>query len=232
MSYVTAAAAIVGAYSSYHNGKQAKKAQQPLINAQVDLSKQMGTNLKTLAPYSQAFYQRAGEAYDPAAAYYKAAAAGGPSLLRATAPELNTIGTKYNSIISAQRELQPRTGTSAAFNAALPFQAGNEQQGIINHARTDAIGNLAQLAGTAGNLGASAGGLATSSGVGAGGLINSAIGNQFGLSNAIGQSNAETGSNLSDAAGAIFGGVKNYTNGKKSPSTTGSASSVDVGLAD
>jgi len=158
----------VGVYQANKASKAAKAASKEgnaLYSAQADL-------LKGLSPYAIDYYKKSREAYNPAFAYNSALAGGDRAKIMSTlAPELQGIGSNYQSIIGASRELNPRGGASAAYNTDLAFRAGDEQQALLSSARSNAFGNLAKMAGLAGDLGAGAAGNATQAGAGASGMF-------------------------------------------------------------
>lgn len=186
MAFVVSA--LIGAYGAYQQrqaqkdaSKQAKDQLNPLYQTQADL-------MKRLAPYAEGFYQRAQQAYDPAVAYYKALASGDRNrILAAVSPQLQAIGNKYRSITQASRELNPRSGAGAAFNADLAYRSADEQQALINQQQQSAYGNLSAMAGQAANIGGSASGQAIGAGAGAGNAAGSMYGAGMADANSQGQ---------------------------------------------
>lgn len=180
--------ALISAYGAYRQRQAQKKAadqareqMQPLYDVQAGL-------LKNLAPYAQGFYQRAQQAYDPAVAYYKAVASGDRNrILAATSPQTQQIGNKYNSVLQASRELNPRSGANSAYNADLAYKSADEQQALINQQQQSAYGNLSAMAGQAANMGGSASGQAINAGTGAGNAAGSVYGVGYGDANSQGQ---------------------------------------------
>jgi len=221
MTWVAVAVA-GGAVLNYFGNKSASKKQQPLINAQTDLARQQAEIAKSTQPYIVPWYQRAGASFDPAFAHYRALASGDrDAIMREVAPQLADINSRYGSIISASRNLNPRSGAGASYNADLPFRAADEGQRVINTERASAYPALSAMAGQAANIGAGAAGVATNAGEGAGKLFGSAFG--LGRTAAGDQSNSNA-----QLAQSLFEAWKQYQknggNGKGLPDSGGSVS--------
>jgi hypothetical protein len=169
MSWAAVAAAVVGLYSANKASKDAKERSKEAAS----LYDPQRALLKQLSPYAIDYYKKSREAYEPAFANNAALAGGDRArIMSAVAPDLQNIGNKYQSIIGASRELNPRGGASASYNTDLAFRAGDEQQALLSGARSNAFGNLAKMAGLAGDLGAGAAGNATQAGAGASGMLS------------------------------------------------------------
>jgi len=165
-----------GAVLNYIGSRSASKKQQPLIRSQTDLANQQLANMKTLSPYIGQYYQRAGEAFDPAFEHYRALASGDRSqIMGAVAPQLADINSRYGSLITASRNLAPRSGAGAAYNTDLGFRAADEGQRVIDQERAGAYPALSAMAGQAANIGSGATGGSTNAGLGAGTLDQSAF---------------------------------------------------------
>lgn len=190
--------AAYGAYSANQSKKSASK-----LGAQQDRLYGIQANTASmLQPYAKDFYARAADAYNPAAAYYRAVAGGDRQrLMSALSPELSSIGRRYGSLITASRDLNPRGGASAAYNTDLAFRAGDEQQALINNERQSAYGNLAKLAGLAGDLGAGAAGISTNAGMGAAGILSSSAA----LQRALARDQAAAYGQIGEAITKMFG---------------------------
>src|SRR5882672_1982002 len=135
MPQVAATAAI-----AYMAAQQSREQQAPYIDAITNAANTQGGVAKSIAPYAPAFYQRAMETFDPAASYYRAAAAGGPQLLAATAGRSAEIGDKYSTLFRTGRELYPRSGARNMWD--LAFRAGDEKQALRNTEQSNAINAL------------------------------------------------------------------------------------------
>lgn len=216
------APAVLGAGATMVAANQQKQAAKPFIRAQTDLAHEQQLTAEQLRPYIGSFYTRAQEAYDPAAAYYKALASGNSNdINRAVAPQLSDIASKYRSIISATRQMQPRSGVSAAGNTGLAFQAADEAQAARNAAISSAYPNLVKMAGTASDIGAGAAGLSTRAGEGASGLFGTAMNSR----NALAQSQMGAYSQAARGLFDAYQGYKGASNGKGG----GTGTSVDWG---
>lgn len=195
-------AALIGAAGSYMSAQSAKKSASKLGARQDQLYGIQAETARQLQPFAKSFYEKAEDAYNPAAAYYRAVAGNDRSrIMGALAPELSSIGRRYGSLITASRDLNPRSGASAAYNTDLAFRAGDEQQALINNERQSAYGNLAKLAGTAGDLGAGAAGIATNAGAGAAGILNSSAALQMALARNQGEAYGQIGEAISKMFG-------------------------------
>lgn len=163
---------LAGAAATYMAGKQGADANKNAGAAANDLYGAQADLLKKLSPYAIDYYKKSQQAYAPAFNYYSSVASGDrQAVMGALSPELNAIGGKYRSMIDATRTLQPRGGASASYNADLAWRSADEQQGLINQRRAEAIANLVKMAGLAGDLGAGAAGTATNAGQGASGIL-------------------------------------------------------------
>lgn len=222
MSWVAVAVA-GGAVLNYFGNRSASRQQQPLIRSQTDLANQQLANMKLLSPYIGQYYQRAGEAFDPAFEHYKALAGGDRSqIMGAVAPQLADINSRYGALINASRNFNPRTGAGASYNTDLAFRAADEGQRLIDTERASAYPALSAMAGQAANIGAGAAGVATNAGAGAGALNTSAF--NMGRTSAGDQMAANA-----QAAQALFQAYqqyRNYSNGKSQSSTSGPSSST------
>jgi hypothetical protein len=58
------------------------------------------------------------------------------------APEISQIGQGYRAATNASASLMPRGGTSAEFNAELPFQQQHDVGSLLQGARPAAAGSL------------------------------------------------------------------------------------------
>ena len=214
MSFAIVASLIGAGVSLYSSNKQAQQAkklqkqQQPLIDAQTGLATSM-------APYATGFFQRAQQAYDPAAEYYKALASGDSArIAQATAAQRANINTKYGSLIRTSRELSPRSGASASFNAELPYRAGDETQALVNNEVSGAYGHLASLSSEAGALGQGAGAVASGSATGGNNLLMS----QYGVGRQSAQDQAKA---YQDFLNGLDTAWTSYQGSKKPPLPTG-----------
>lgn len=168
-------AAIIGAGATAYGAHQQNKAGGKIGRQQDRLYGIQADTAEALKPYALDFYRSAADAYNPAAAYYKAVAGGDRSRLLATlSPQLSQIGQQYGSLLNASRALNPRGGGSANFNQELIYRAGDEQQALINAERSGSYGNLAKMAGLAADIGSGAAGHATNAAAGASGMLNNA----------------------------------------------------------
>lgn len=196
-------AAVIGAAGSYLASQQQKKAAGKIGAQQDRLYGIQADTAERLQPYALDFYRQSADAFGPALSYYRAVAGGDRNrMLGALSPQLSQIGSKYRSILEASRALNPRGGRSAAFNAELPYRAGDEQQALVNTERSGAYGNLAKLAGLAGDLGAGAAGISTNAAAGASGMLNNAQIMQMMMSGNQQQAYSEIGKALAAAWGA------------------------------
>lgn len=171
---VPVASAVIGAVGSGYSANKSRqqaadlaKKQQPLIDVQAGTA-------KALQPYATGFYERAQKAYDPAFNYYHSLMSGSRAdLVSALAPEIEGVNRRYANTTQIARELAPRGGASAEFNAEIPYKRAGEVQALISGGRSNAASALANLSQTAGSLGSGAAGgsLAGASGAAAG--INS-----------------------------------------------------------
>lgn len=177
MSYAMVAAAVVGAASSYNNGKQQQKAAANAAKAQQPLTDLITQNARTTQPYVGQFYQRAQQGFDPAFQHYRDLASNNrATVMGAVAPGAADIATKYQQLIQSTGALGGARGTgrSAAFNAELPFRAGDDVQSLIAGERATAYPNLSAMAGQAASIGGSAAGQSNAAGYGASNLITGA----------------------------------------------------------
>lgn len=197
--------------------KKQRKQMQPLINEQVDLAHQAAQNAHTLSPYIGEFYSRTKEGFDPAFAYYKSLASGDRSkIMSAVAPQLDDVNSRYGSLISASRELSPRSGAGAGFNADMMYRAADEQQRIVGAERATAYPNLVKMAGLAGDLGAGAAGYATNAGVSANGLLTGAMNSGRGLA-------ADQAEAYGQIARGLYDAYKRYGSSNGKGGTTAAA---------
>lgn len=165
----TAAAIAIPAIISLIQSNQQHQAAKGAVNAQNRLAAQQTDLAKQTQPYVAPYYQRAGEAFDPAFEHYRALASGDRSqIMGAVAPQLADVNSRYGSLITASRNLAPRSGAGAAYNTDLGFRAADEGQRIIDTERASAYPALSAMAGQAANIGAGAAGIATNAGNGAG----------------------------------------------------------------
>lgn len=171
----TAAAIAIPAIISLIQGNQQHQQAKGAINAQNRLAQQAADRAKQTDAYVAPYYQRAGEAFDPAFEHYRALASGDRgAIMGAVAPQLADVDSRYGSLISASRSLNPRSGPSASYNADLGFRAGDEGQRIINTERANAYPALSAMAGQAAGIGAGAAGLSTGAGQGASNIYTTA----------------------------------------------------------
>jgi len=199
--------------------KRQRKQVQPLINAQTDLAKQQAANAATLSPYIGQYYQRAGEAFDPAFQHYRALASGDRStIMGAVAPQLADVNSRYGALIGASRELAPRSGAGAAYNADLGFRAADEGQRIISAERNSAYPALASMAGQAAGIGASAAGMATGAGQGASGMFGTAL-------NSGRQLAGDQAAAYAQAAQSLYSAYRQYMGNRDSGSGNGKPAS-------
>lgn len=162
---ITAAGGLIAANQQKQAAKGIGRQQDRLYGIQANTAER-------LQPFAFDFYRQASDAYAPALAYYKAITSGDRNrVLSAVSPGLRDIGSRYRSISEASRALNPRGGRSAAFNAELPYRAGDEAQSLINTERSSGFANLAKMAGLAGDLGSSAIGNSSNAAAGASGML-------------------------------------------------------------
>jgi len=199
MAWIVAlAGAAASAYSANKQAKSADKASGQMN----ELYGVQANNAKALSPYATDYFKKSQEAYAPAFAYYSSLASGDRSrMLSAVAPELKAIGGKYGSLVSATRELSPRGGASASYMTDLAFRSADEQQAYVNQQRVQAIANLVQMAGLAGNLGASAAGTSSSAASSASGLLA----NVYGMQSGAAANQAASYAQLGEALAGMFG---------------------------
>lgn len=125
-------------------------AQNKARQQQDDLMKQQKAAAGPSMELGKGFLEQSKEAFSPAMSYYT-------GLLNnpreATAPEQNRIGTLYQGQANTVRNQYPRGGygPSAAENMRSQYRAANE--GVIQNARPQAAGALANMGGALGQLG-------------------------------------------------------------------------------
>ncbi len=204
--------AIIGAIES----NQQKQAAKGAANAQNRLAAGAATTAAQTQPYIAPYYQRAGQAFDPAFEHYRALASGDRSqIMSAVAPQLADVNSRYGSLISASRNLNPRSGAGAAYNTDLAFRASDEGQRIINTERESAYPALAGMASEAAGIGAGAAGISTGAGQGASNIYNTAY-------NTRRTSAADTAQANAQIAQGLYGAYQNYSNGKGGSGSGGS----------
>lgn len=196
-------AALIGAAGTYLSTQSAKKSAAKVGKQQDRLYGIQADTAERLQPYAFDFYRQSADSFGPALGYYKAVASGDRGrTLGALAPQFNQIGSRYRSTLQASRALNPRGGRSAAWNNELLYREGDEKQALLNAERSGAYGNLAKMAGIAGDLGAGAAGISTRAGEGAGSMLNNASLMQMMQSGKEADAYAEIGKALAGAWGA------------------------------
>lgn len=198
MAWIAALASVVGTYIS---NQQAQKNANKLTAGQLDLQGIQADIARALKPYAIDYYKRSQEAFDPAFQRYRSIASGAPGAAAAAlAPELGSVDTKYGSVVRASRELRPRGGTSASYNADLVQRAADEKGAILSGGKQSAYQGLVQMSQLAGNLGAGAAGMSTGAAAGAGNLLQSAY-------NATKDANADSAKMYAEIGKALAGMV-------------------------
>lgn len=200
--------ALISAYGAYSASQSQKKSAQAYAGAQGPLGDIQAKTAKDLQPYASGFYQRAQDAFDPSFSYYRALLSGNRAdLLTALSPQVRGVNARYQQLTAAQRELSPRGGASASFNAQLPYQRNSEINSLISAAPGVGAQGLSALAGQAGSLGSGAAGGMVANAQGASGIANS-------LFNANANANASTSMYYKSIADAITSAYDEYNKRK------------------
>lgn len=162
-------ASAVGALASAYSAKKASAAQNKVANQQGALTQLQTDAASKLMPWGQNLMERGGAGLSSLLPYYTKAAFGDRATLsNLIAPELQQIREGYDRPLQTLTELSPRTGTTAASNAAILSGRGDALQRTYANARTAGMQGLQSLSGQlaglgTGAVGASFGGLAGAS---------------------------------------------------------------------
>lgn len=150
MAWVTALAALYGAYDANQNAKKNRKALKPseeLLRLQADQA-------KLLAPRGQSYLDRADQAFNPVMNFYLRAANGGQDALgRLLKPEVSRINADYDRARTSMAETGPRTGVGAEVASSLPFQRLASIHNLYGTARMGSLNALSQLGGNFATIG-------------------------------------------------------------------------------
>jgi hypothetical protein len=107
-------------------------------------AQKMGINLgKQLAPQGQNLIGMGTSSYQPVLNYWSSLLSGNRGqAASALSPEISRIGQGYKAATDASASLMPRGGTSAEFNAELPYQQQRDVSSLLQTARPQAATNL------------------------------------------------------------------------------------------
>lgn len=155
---VGAAGTIAGAALSKPNAAQ-NQATKTLTAAQ-----QAGTAFgQQLQPLALRDINKSSSAYDTASNILAPLAAGNRTAMTSIlAPEIKQISSGYDTTLANEREFTPRSGTSTAAAASLPFSKMSSISDLFSGARLGAIQQLPGIAAGYGALGAGTGSAAAS----------------------------------------------------------------------
>lgn len=189
----------VSALASMYSGSKSAKAQNKVAGQQGELIGLQKDAANRLMPWGEGLMKKGGDSLSSLLPWYTKAAFGDRTVLeQLMRPELQQIRQNYDVPLQQLTELSPRTGTTAAGNAAILAGRATAKNNAILGARMAGMQGLQGLAGQlaglgSGAVGASFGGLQGAS-ASASGLAN----NLFNLRN---QNNADSeaiGASLAD----------------------------------
>lgn len=154
-------ASAVGALVSAYSAKKASSAQNKVANQQGALTQLQTSAASKLMPWGQNLMERGGTGLTSLLPYYTKAAFGDRATLsNLIAPELQQVREGYDRPLQTLTELSPRTGTTAASNAAILSGRGDALQRTYSDARTRGMQGLQGLSGQLAGIGAGAQGAA------------------------------------------------------------------------
>lgn len=186
---------LYGARKGAKNAAKLSEQQNRLYGIQADLAER-------LSPYSMQFYKNAAGALGPALQNALAVTSNDRSrIMGAVAPGVRSIGDKYQSVTTANRELNRRGGASAAFNTELQYRAADDVQDLINRKRAAGWEDLLRISGLAGNLGASAAGQGVNAAMHGGNALNQMAATQHRTNQDLTQAYNEVGKAIIDMFG-------------------------------
>lgn len=192
-------ASAVGALVSAYGAKKASAAQNNVANQQGALTQLQTSAASKLMPWGQNLMEQGGAGLTSLLPYYTKAAFGDRATLsNLVAPELQQIREGYDRPLQSLTELSPRTGTTAASNAAILSGRGDALARAYTDARTRGMQGLQSLSGQLAGLGTSAEGAAF------GGLAGASQGNLgllsqlFNIRNQNNQQSSQIGAGLVD----------------------------------
>jgi hypothetical protein len=165
VSWIAVAMGVGSLVAGIYGSRQASKAQNKAANWQGELVKMQRDAANRLMPWGEDMLKKGGAAYTSLLPWYTKAAYGDRSTVQQLMqPELRQIRENYDRPLQQLTELSPRTGSTAASNAAILSGRADAMNNALLGARTEGRAGLAGIAGQlsglgAGAIGASFGGL-------------------------------------------------------------------------